>query len=132
MSVRRVHFAQLGLVGVVAAAACFSEHSDTTGPSSSAACSLPLDPGVSGSTLVAIRDFAFLPSDLHVRAGGSVTWLNCEPAGTPSHTSTSSQGVWNSPLLAPGDAYTQTFATPGVFQYICAVHPFMTASLTVE
>ncbi|HEY0350775.1 MAG TPA: plastocyanin/azurin family copper-binding protein, partial [Gemmatimonadales bacterium] len=67
-----------------------------------------------------------------VKAGSSVTWLNCEPAGTPSHTTTSNQGVWNSPLLAPGDAFTQTFNTAGVFPYICAVHPFMTASITVE
>ena len=77
-------------------------------------------------------DFAFLPNDLHVKVGGSVTWLNCEPPGTPSHTTTSNQGVWNSPLLEPGAAFTQTFNTPGVFAYICAVHPFMTASITVE
>jgi plastocyanin len=134
MSVRRTHFALLGLAlaGVVGGA-CFSEHS-TTGPGSGAAanCSLPLAPGVSGSTLVAIRGFAFLPNDVHVKAGSSVTWLNCEPPGTPSHTTTSNQNVWQSPLLAPGDAFTQTFNTPGVFPYICAVHPFMTASITVE
>jgi plastocyanin len=133
MSVGRGRFALLMLAGVVVAAACFSEHS-TTGPSggASATCSLPLTPGVSGSTLVAIRNFAFLPSDVHVKAGSSITWLNCEPVGTPSHTTTSNQGVWNSPLLAPGDAFTQTFNTAGVFPYICAVHPFMTATVTVE
>ncbi|HEV7365693.1 MAG TPA: plastocyanin/azurin family copper-binding protein [Gemmatimonadales bacterium] len=122
----------LGLAGVVVAA-CFSEHS-ATGPSSggSVTCNLPLGPGVGGSTLVAIRDFAFLSNDVHVTAGSSVTWLNCEPAGTPAHTTTSNQGVWNSPLLQPGDAFTQTFSTPGVFPYICAVHPFMTARITVE
>lgn len=132
MSVGRGHFALLGLAlaGVVVAA-CFSEHS-TTAPSTSAVCTLPLGPGVGGSTLVAIRGFAFLPSDVRVKAGSSVTWLNCEPAGTPSHTTTSNQGVWQSPLLAPGDAFTQTFNTPGVFPYICSVHPFMTASITVE
>lgn len=132
MSVGRGHFALLGvaLAGVVVAA-CFSEHS-TTAPSTSAVCTLPLGPGVGGSTLVAIRGFAFLPSDVRVKAGSSVTWLNCEPAGTPSHTTTSNQGLWQSPLLAPGDAFTQTFNTPGVFPYICSVHPFMTASITVE
>jgi plastocyanin len=133
MSVRRGHLALLGLAlaGVVVAA-CFSEHSATGPGGASATCSLPLEPGVSGSTLVAIRNFAFLPNDVHVKAGSSVTWLNCEPAGTPSHTTTSNQGVWQSPLLAPGDGFTQTFNTPGVFPYICAVHPFMTASITVE
>jgi plastocyanin len=133
MSIRRGRLALLGLAlagGVVAA--CFSEHSATGLGGTAATCSLPLEPGVSGSTLVAIRGFAFVPNDVHVKAGNSVTWLNCEPAGTPSHTSTSSQGVWQSPLLAPGEAFTQTFTTPGVFPYICAVHPFMTASITVE
>jgi plastocyanin len=134
MNARRGRFvlAGLALAGTVVVA-CFSEHSPT-GPSggTAATCSLPLGPGVSGSTLVAIRGFAFLPQDVHVQAGSSVTWLNCEPAGTPSHTTSSNQGVWNSPLLAPGDAFTQTFDTQGVFPYICAVHPFMTASITVE
>jgi plastocyanin len=117
----------------VIVAACFSEHS-ITGPSTgtSATCSLLLGPGVGGSTLVAIQGFAFLPSAITVKAGSSITWLNCEPAGTPSHTTTSDQGVWSSPLLAPGDAFTQTFNTPGTFPYICAVHPFMTATVTVE
>jgi plastocyanin len=134
MRVGRGRFALFGLAfaGVIVAA-CFSEHS-TTGPGTgpSATCSLPLGPSVGGSTLVAIRGFAFLPDAITIKAGSSITWLNCEPAGTPSHTTTSDQGVWNSPLLAPGDAFTQTFNTPGTFPYICAVHPFMTASITVE
>lgn len=122
---------RVALAGVIVAAACFSEHS-ATAPSTSAVCTLPLGPGVVGSTLVAIRGFAFLPNEVNVKAGGSVTWLNCEPAGTPSHTTTNDQDVWQSPLLAPGDAFTQTFDTPGTFPYLCAVHPFMTASVTVE
>jgi plastocyanin len=134
MSMVRGRWALIGLAfaGMIAVD-CFSEHS-TTGPGSgvSATCSLPLGPGVGGSTLIAIRGFAFLPNDVHVKAGSSVTWLNCEPAGTEAHTTTSSQGVWNSPLLTPGETFTQTFNTPGVFPYLCAVHPFMTATLTVE
>lgn len=133
MSVHRGHFALLGLAlgGVIVATGCVSEHS-TTAPDTATTCSLPLGPGVGGSTLVAIRDFSFQPSAVTVKAGSSVTWLNCEPAGTPSHTTTSNQGVWNSPLLAPGEAFTQTFDTLAAFPYICAVHPFMTATVTVE
>jgi plastocyanin len=73
-----------------------------------------------------------VPSDLRVKAGSSVTWLNCEPAGTPSHTSTSDQGVWQSPLLAPGETFTRVFGTPGVFSYHCDPHPFMLGSVTVS
>jgi plastocyanin len=133
MSVSRGPAALLAvaLAGVVVAVACFSEQSPTA-PSTSAVCSLPLGPGVGGSTLVAIRDFAFQAADVRIKAGSSVTWLNCEPAGTPSHTSTSSQGVWQSPLLAPGEAFTRTFDTPGVFPYHCEPHPFMTGTVTVE
>jgi plastocyanin len=133
MSVGRGHFTLLGLAlaGVVVGAACFSEHSPTT-PSASALCNLPLGPGVGESTLVAIRNFSFQANDVHIQAGSTVTWVNCEPAGTPSHTSTSDQAVWQSPLLAPGDTFTRTFDTPGVFPYHCTPHPFMTASITVE
>jgi plastocyanin len=133
MSVGRGHFALLGLAlaGVVVGGACFSERS-ATAPNTSAVCSVPLGPGVGGSTLVAIRDFSFQANDIHVKAGASVTWVNCEPAGTPSHTSTSDQGAWQSPLLDPGEAFTRSFDTPGVFPYHCSPHPFMTGRITVE
>ena len=132
MRVDRGHSALLGLaLAAVVAAACLSEHT-LTAPGSSVVCSVPLGPGVAGSPLVAIRDFSFQASDVHVKAGGSVTWVNCEPAGTTSHTSTSDQGVWQSPLLAPGETFTQTFVTPGVFPYHCTPHPFMTGRVTVE
>ena len=132
MSLSRGHGALLGLAlaGAVAAA-CFSEHTPTA-PSTGVVCNVPLGPGVAGSTLIAIRGFSFQANDVHVKAGGSVTWVNCEPAGTPSHTSTSDQGLWQSPLLAPGETFTQTFDTPGVFPYHCTPHPFMTAQVTVE
>jgi plastocyanin len=120
----------LALVGVVVAAACFSEHS-TTAPSTSGVCTLPLGPGVGGSTVVAIQQFLYQADQIRIKAGTSVTWVNCETDGS-AHTSTSDQGVWQSPLLAPGETFTQTFNTPGVFPYHCDPHPFMTGSVTVE
>jgi plastocyanin len=133
MSLGRGHFALLGLAlaSVVVAAGCFSEHSPAA-PNTSAICSVPLGPGVGGSTLVAIRDFSYQASEVRVKAGSSITWVNCESAGTEPHTSTSDQGAWQSPLLAPGEAFTRTFDTPGVFPYHCDTHPFMTGSVTVE
>jgi plastocyanin len=133
MSVARGHLAllTLALAGVGTAAACFSEHSATS-PNASGVCSLPLGPGVSGSTLVAIRSFSFQAGDVTIKVGSSVTWVNCEPAGTEAHTSTSDQAGWQSPLLAPGDVFTRTFDTPGVFPYHCDPHPFMTGVVTVE
>jgi plastocyanin len=92
-------------------------------------CNIPLDEGVAGSTLVVIRDFAFGPADVRVRAGERVTWLNCD---VDQHTSTSDGGLWDSPLLATGEAFVQTFSTPGEFPYYCTPHPFMTGRVIVE
>jgi plastocyanin len=64
-----------------------------------------------------------------VGAGQRVTWINCDE---DQHTSTADAGQWTSPLLAPGDAFTQTFATTGVFSYHCEPHPFMTGRVIVE
>ena len=119
------------LVGATLPAACFSERAQVTAPTGGR-CSVPLDPSVVGTTLVAIRDFAFAPTELRIKAGTTVTWVNCEPPATPSHTSTSDQGVWNSPLLDPGTTFSRTFDQPGTFAFHCEPHPFMTATVVVE
>jgi plastocyanin len=114
----------------VIAVACFSEHTPA-GPDNTSLCSNPGGSVVNGSTLVSIRNFAFETQNVTIAAGSSVTWVNCETNGT-AHTSTSDQEIWDSPLLSPGTAFTQTFDTPGVFPYHCTPHPFMTGTVTVE
>jgi plastocyanin len=110
-----------------ALAGCFSKR-EATAPAEGV-CSLPLDEGVPGSTIVVIRDFAFGPGDVRVRAGERITWINCDE---DQHTSTADGGEWASPLLSPGDGFTQTFSTPGEFSYHCEPHPFMTGRIIVE
>jgi plastocyanin len=110
--------------------ACFSEHTPA-GPDNSSLCSNPGGSVVNGSTLVTIRNFAFQTQNVTIAAGTSVTWVNCETSGT-AHTSTSDGEVWDSPFIAPGEAFTQTFDTPGVFPYHCTPHPFMTGVVTVQ
>ena len=112
--------------------ACFSERSAPTGPITGVECRIPLGPDVVGSTLVAIRDFSFQPAEIRIRAGGTVTWVNCEDPGQPPHTSTADQGAWNSPSLNSGDVFSRTFAQAGTFAYHCEPHPFMTATVIVE
>jgi plastocyanin len=111
-----------------AVAACFSERSDSTAPGTGE-CRFPLDDVIPGSTVVVIRRFAFGPGEVRVRAGDRVTWINCDETG---HTSTADGGEWASSLLAPGDAFTQTFAEPGTFAYHCEPHEFMTGRVVVE
>lgn len=124
----RLAVASLALGAILVA--CFSEHSEPA-TDNSALCSSAPGSLVNGSTLVTIHDFAFEPQNVQIQAGSSVVWVNCESTPT-DHNSSSDQGVWDSPLLAPGNAFTQTFNSAGAYPYHCAPHPFMTATVTVE
>ena len=116
---------------VLGGIACFSERS--SGPSGSLeGCNAQLPAEAFGSTIVVIRDFAFEPAIARIRPGTKVTWVNCGSAGEESHTSTADQGEWDSPLLAPGATFTQTFAAAGSFLYHCTPHPQMRGTVTVE
>ena len=120
--------ATLALAGVLS---CFSERGSTS-PTASAICSIPVGSQVPGSTLVIIRNFGFEPAAVTVRAGSTVTWVNCDDPGQPSHTSTADAGAWNSPTLAPGEAFSRAFDQAGDFAYHCEPHPFMTGSVSVQ
>jgi plastocyanin len=91
------------------------------------ASSAPAAPA--GANSVAIKNFAYGPAALTVKAGTAVTWTNqdAEP-----HTVTSQgPGPLRSAALSPGARYSYTFTTPGTYRYLCTIHPFMTATVTV-
>ncbi|MGW3168588.1 cupredoxin domain-containing protein [Streptomyces sp. NPDC001153] len=79
---------------------------------------------------VAIKNFAFSPATLKVKAGTTVTWTNED---TDAHTVTSagSGGPLHSPALATHGTYSYTFTKPGSYAYVCTIHPFMTGTVEV-
>lgn len=81
-------------------------------------------------TAVAIKGFAFSPASLTVKAGTKVTWTNQD---SDAHTVTSdgSGGPLNSKAMNTGDTFSYTFGRPGTYKYLCTIHPFMTATVTV-
>ena len=109
--------------------ACVSERSTSSTSIDATNCTAPSN--VAGSTLVFIRSFLFVPATVHVKAGESVAWVNCEPTSIP-HTSTSDAGSWESGSLAPNEAFVRTFPTVGTFPYHCLIHPNMKATVVVE
>jgi plastocyanin len=111
--------------------ACVSERA-VTAPLGEVDCRLPLGPKVAGSTVIVIRDFAFEPASVSIKAGASVTWLNCSTPDDPAHTTTADQSQWNSPLLSEGETFTETFDAAGSYAYHCEPHPFMKGSVEVE
>lgn len=109
----------------------------TPGASPMPGMSMPMSPSRTGAAAapvtgnaVAIKNFAFSPATLKVRAGTTVTWTNQD---TDAHTVTSagSGGPLHSAALATHATYSHTFAKPGTYAYLCTIHPFMTATVEV-
>jgi plastocyanin len=87
-------------------------------------------PVLGASTNVDIVDFSFNPASVTVHVNDSVIWTWIGPT---VHTATSDTGLWDSGLLSAGSTkFTHTFTSSGSFPYFCEVHPFMTASVTVQ
>jgi plastocyanin len=80
------------------------------------------------SDTVAIQNFTFSPAIVTVKAGTTVTWTNRDQ---DPHTATAMSGPFHSPTLTNGESYHYTFTMPGRFEYLCTVHPFMTATVVV-
>lgn len=119
------------LAASLAMVACVSER--TTGPSLNASgCNVQLPPDAFGSSVVIVRDLAFNPAQVSIKAGTKVTWVNCDGPGLDSHTSTSDTGVWSSTLLPSGATFTREFPAAGAFPYHCETHPGMTGTVTVQ
>jgi plastocyanin len=78
---------------------------------------------------VKIDNFTFNPPRVTVKAGTTVTWDNEDDI---PHTIASSTKLFRSKVLDTADKFSFTFATPGVFEYFCSLHPHMTGTIVVE
>jgi len=72
---------------------------------------------------------AFMPDELDVAVGSTVTWTNTDAT---AHTSTSDVAGWDSGVVAPGGRFSVGFQTAGTFPYHCAIHPGMVGTVTVR
>jgi plastocyanin len=82
--------------------------------------------------------FHYYPQDIAVPAGTIVAWFNDDPgrlhtvtSGAPDDTANSGT-FFNSGLLPLGSSFHYSFDEPGTFEYFCAVHPWMTSTVTVS
>jgi plastocyanin len=81
------------------------------------------------SSRVDISDRTFVPANVTVSVGDSVEWTNLDDEG---HTVTATEGAFESGLMAGGVTFSQVFDTPGTFDYVCAIHPDMRGTVTVD
>jgi plastocyanin len=82
---------------------------------------------VSGASV--LTQTAYAPNPLTVAVGGTVTWMNND---NTSHTSTGSNGTWDSGTIGPGRTFSRTFTSAGSFPYHCAIHPGMVGTVVVQ
>ena len=78
---------------------------------------------------VKIDNFAFAPQRVTVKAGATVTWTNDDDI---PHTVASSSKVFKSKALDTSDKFSFTFTKPGIYSYLCTVHPYMTGKVVVK
>ena len=85
---------------------------------------------------VVIKDFAFRPDTVTIKAGTTVTWINQDDAphkvaSNPHPAHTDLPGLVSG-TLSKGDSYSFTFTETGTFGYHCHLHPSMLGTIIVE
>lgn len=92
-----------------------------------------------GMQTVIIDGTDFVPSDLTVPSGTTVTWVNDGPGIHRVVSSDNLNAVWSqfegefaSDKLNIGEVYSYTFIQPGVYYYMDDLHPSITGRITVQ
>jgi plastocyanin len=83
-----------------------------------------------GGGEVVMKGIKFVPPELTVAAGDTVTWTNEDTVGHDVTGDSFSSG--DAGGLQNGDTFKFTFKKAGTFDYVCTVHPGMEGSVTVE
>ena len=90
----------------------------------------PMNTTNNGATAsVAIKNMAFIPDTITVKAGTTVTWSNMDGM---THTVTSNTSLFNSGNLGSGLNFSYMFATAGTYGYSCIIHPTMKGIVIVN
>jgi plastocyanin len=71
----------------------------------------------------------FIPSEITVAPGTTVTWVNNE---TMPHTVVNPNQGFRSKFLVKDAKFSFTFTTPGDYDYLCSIHPNMKGKVIVK
>jgi len=76
----------------------------------------------------------FLPTDVTVGVGSTVTWTN---DSSVIHTVTSGNpdgpdGTFDSSIIMADGTFSYTFTEAGQYEYFCSIHPWMTGTIMVN
>jgi plastocyanin len=71
----------------------------------------------------------FIPGEITVAPGTTVTWVNNE---NMPHTVADSNKAFRSKTLVKDASFSFTFATAGEYDYLCSIHPNMRGKVIVK
>ncbi|MBF6144946.1 cupredoxin domain-containing protein [Nocardia nova] len=122
------------LVAAVLIAGCGSNTTTSTpspttaAPGTAAASPTSAQPA---SVTVRVEDMKFSPDAVTVQAGDTVTWkFSDKVPHAVQGIGDAAMGI-NSPIFTGGE-WSHTFAVPGVYRYLCPLHPEMRGTVTVR
>ncbi len=79
--------------------------------------------------IVEIVGYKFVPDEIHVKPGDTVTWVNREKR--VSHSVLFLATGKESDRLFPDERWSRAFSDPGRYEYRCGPHPEMRGAVVV-
>ena len=120
-------------------AACGDDDDDDSGGGASTTTTEQTDTGAAppaggggGSETIDMKDIKFVPEDVTVKAGTTITWTNSDQV---PHTVTKDGGPggdFDSGNIEPGGTFELTADVPGTVDYVCTIHPGQAGTFTVK
>ena len=92
-------------------------------------CTQQQSPPPVATNTIKIINFTFTPSNITIKVGENVTWINEDSA---THQVKEDTGLFLSNPLAKGQSFTYQFTTTDIFNYTCNIHSFMKGKVIVE
>jgi plastocyanin len=94
--------------------------SESTPEAGTPAASVPAEsPTASDTVMINMFDDRFEPKSLTIKAGQTVVWVN---NGADWHSVAAFDASFESDQIAPGETFSHTFTTPGIYKFICKHH----------
>jgi plastocyanin len=95
---------------------------------------VPPTPSVAKEFIVNVKNYEFMPRDIKVVAGTTVTWVVLQGPHTTTSDDFRTKGPnsWHSGDLATGQKFSFTFNTPGAYRFFCGFHSEPGAPLTPD
>jgi plastocyanin len=118
----------LAAVGALAVGGCGSDDSSDSGSTAAPAASTPA--AASGGVKISMKNIAFNPKAVTVKAGQKITWVDEEPV---EHNVVATSGAdFKSETFGQDGTFEFTPKEAGEIKYECTLHPGMEGTLTVQ